>query len=91
MVFHVLDPAERHFPYEDSATWVDAESRETMPVVPSYVREEYRRLVEEHVAALGRRLGESRIDYALLDTSTPLDQALFHYLSRREQLHKVRR
>ena len=91
MVFHVLDPAERHFPYEESATWVDAESGEKMPVIPSYVRDEYRRLVGEHVEALGRRLGESRIDYALLDTATPLDEALFHYLSRRERLGKVRR
>jgi len=91
LVFHVLDPAERHFPYEESATWLDSESGDRMPVVPSYVREEYRRLVEEHVTALGRLLGENRIDYALLDTSTPLDQALFHYLSKRSRLDKVRR
>jgi hypothetical protein len=91
MVFHVLDPAERHFPYEESATWVDSESGETMPVVPSYVRDEYRRLIAEHIQALEGRLGESRIDYALLDTATPLDQALFRYLSRRERLSKGRR
>jgi hypothetical protein len=62
-----------------------------MPVVPSYVRDEYRRLIAEHIQALEGRLGESRIDYALLDTETPLDQALFRYLSRRERLSKVRR
>jgi uncharacterized protein (DUF58 family) len=90
IVFHVLDPAEVHFPFDASGSFEDLETGERMSVVPEYVREEYRRLVSEHVATLQRSLGESRIDYALFETSVPLDHALFAYLSRRARLDRVR-
>jgi len=35
-------------------------------------------------------MSESRIDYALLNTATPLDHALFTFLSARERLMRVR-
>ena len=35
-------------------------------------------------------LAEKGIDYELLDTSKPLDDALFRYLSNRERLSRVR-
>jgi uncharacterized protein (DUF58 family) len=90
IVFHLLDPAEVRFPYDGPASYEDLETGERMPVVPEYVREEYRELVAEHVATLERRLGESRIDYLLIETKTPLDQALFHYLVRRQRFDRVR-
>jgi uncharacterized protein (DUF58 family) len=86
IVFHVLDPAELDFPYDAAANYEDLESGEKMPIVPEYVRAQYRTLVQEHIDALQRRLGENRVDYCLLDTRTPLDSALVRYLSRRERL-----
>ena len=90
IVFHVLDPAEIHFEVDEAATYEDLETGETIPVVPSRLREQYRQLVEEHVAALSKCLGENKIDYALMDTATPLDHALFTFLSARQRLAKVR-
>ena len=90
LVFHVLDPAELNFPYDEAASYQDLESGEAVPVVPEYLREEYRKLVQAHVAALTKTLGDNRIDYALFDTSTPLDFALFQYLSSRERLTRTR-
>lgn len=90
IVFQVLDPAEVHFPDDASASYEDLESGERLPVVPDYVREQYRALVAEHIAALGRRFGENRIDSVMVETSTPLDQALFHYLVRRQRFDRVR-
>jgi uncharacterized protein (DUF58 family) len=86
IVFHVLDPAELDFPYEAAANYEDLETGEKMPIVPEYVRAQYRKLMQEHVETLQRRLGENRVDYCLLDTRTPLDTALVRYLSRRERL-----
>ena len=86
IVFQVLDPAELDFPYETAANYEDLETGERMPIVPEYVRVQYKRLVQEHIATLARLFGENRIDHALLDTRTPLDVALFRYLSRRERL-----
>jgi hypothetical protein len=42
------------------------------------------------VETLTRLMGDNRIDYAFFDTSTPLDVALFKYLSNRVRLSRVR-
>jgi hypothetical protein len=39
---------------------------------------------------LERLFTGSRIDYTMLDTSQPLDYALFRYLSSREKMARVR-
>ena len=88
MVFHVLDRRELEFPFTDSANFVDLETGERMPVIPDYLRAQYRELVADHIATLRRVLGENRIDYGLFETHKPLDQALFTYLSTRERLQK---
>jgi uncharacterized protein (DUF58 family) len=90
MVFHVLDPAELEFPFDQPAAYEDLESGERIPVVPDAVRERYRALVAEHIATLSRVLGENRIDYGLFDTSKPLDHALASFLTRRERMVRVR-
>jgi hypothetical protein len=90
IVFHVLDPQEIDFAYDDASTYEDLESREQMPVVPQSFQEQYRSLVQEHIAALSTKFSEHRIDYALLNTTEPLDRALFSYLSSREKLMRVR-
>jgi uncharacterized protein (DUF58 family) len=90
IVFHVLDRDELQFPFIDATNFVDIESGERMPVVPDYLRKQYRDLVAAHVAELERRVREQRMDYALFDTSRPLDQALFTYLLARQRFAKVR-
>jgi uncharacterized protein (DUF58 family) len=90
MVFHVLDPAELEFPYESPSSFQDLESGAMMPVVPGELADEYRKLIQEHTAELERKFTANRIDYTLLDTSMPLDHALFKYLSAREKLSRVR-
>jgi hypothetical protein len=42
------------------------------------------------VAELERRISAERMDYLLLDTSKPLDHALFRYLTIRERRARVR-
>jgi uncharacterized protein (DUF58 family) len=86
IVFHLLDPAELEFPYDAAANYEDLETGERMPIVPDYVRAQYRKLVQQHVEGLTRLLGENRVDYTLIDTRTPLDLALHRYLARREKL-----
>ena len=57
---------------------------------PEYLRKQYRDVVQAHVASLGKLLRDQRIDYALFNTSQPLDTALFAYLATRERLRQVR-
>ena len=90
ILFHVLDRDERQFPFPDASNFVDLESGERMPVVPEYLRRQYRELVAAHVAELERRARDQRMDYAMFDTSQPLDQALFSYLLARQRFTRVR-
>ena len=90
IVFHLLDPAEVEFPFDEAAQFQDLESGERMPVVPEKLREEYQGHLETHLASLKRRMMQNAIDYCFVQTSQPLDHALFDYLARREQLSRVR-
>jgi uncharacterized protein (DUF58 family) len=90
IVFHVLDPQEISFDYDDASAFEDLESREQIPVVPQSFRAQYRALIQEHISSLQAKFSEQRIDYALLNTAEPLDRALFSYLSSREKLMRVR-
>lgn len=90
VVFHLLDPAEISFPYDDPSRFVDLESGDEVPVVPDQFATQYRAMVQEHIAALRAKCAEARIDYTLIETSQPLDEALFNYLGNRERMMRVR-
>jgi len=90
IAFHVLDPQEIDFGYDDASSFEDMESGDQIPVVPQSFREQYRALIREHVDRLTAKFSEQRIDYAMINTSEPLDRALFSYLSSREKLIRVR-
>jgi len=90
IVFHILDPREMDFAFEEASTFEDLETTDQMPVVPQSFRDQYRQMINEHIETLRARFSEQRIDYALLNTAEPLDRALFSYLNSREKLMRVR-
>jgi len=90
LVFHVLDPAEVNFDYDDASSFEDLESGEQLPIVPESFGDEYRKLIAGHITALTTKFSEHRIDYTMMNTAEPLDRALFSYLSSRERLMRVR-
>ena len=90
MAFHLLDEAELRFPFGEATEFEDLETGQRISLSPESVREEYRKLIEQHIATLRRRFSEARVDYHQLDTSVPLDFALYHYLSTRQRAARVR-
>jgi uncharacterized protein (DUF58 family) len=90
IVFHVLDPAELDLPFDDAVSLEDMESEERLPIVPDNLRIQYRELVAAHCETLARAFTNQRIDYVRLDTSQPLDYALFNYLAARERMSRTR-
>jgi uncharacterized protein (DUF58 family) len=88
IVFHVLDPRERDLDFEKVQTrFYDLEDEDaTITTQPWHMQEEYRRQMDELIQTYRKGCAEARIDYVLLDTTTPFDVALSRYLVRRKML-----
>ena len=90
IVFHVLDPAELEFDFDQPGQFEDLESGTRIPVIPDRIRAGYKGLIDSHVARIAQLMGQCRVDYCQVSTAKPLDHALFDYLSRRQRLQRIR-
>jgi hypothetical protein len=86
IVFHVLDPYELQFPFEQAARFRDMETSEEVAAVPGSVRDEYMQRMQELIGFYRRELGLAGIDYCLLETSQPLELGLMSYLMTRRRV-----
>jgi uncharacterized protein (DUF58 family) len=83
LVFHVLDRAELTFPFDGPVRFRDLESEDEIMADPKVVRAEYLERMQGLIETYRRELRLAGIDYSLLDTSEPLDNALMSYLAVR--------
>ena len=86
VVFHVLDPTELTLDFPGEVQFVDKETGERLRTRPWFLGSEYRRDVKEWTSWLERECKENAIDYNLVTTETPFDQALVSYLNKRRRL-----
>jgi len=86
IVFHILDPKERSFAFENEAIFKDLETNEEIMTSPWQIRKEYQERLKELLNRYTLECRDSMIDYVLLDTSVPFDRALFSYLNKRQRL-----
>ena len=56
---------------------------------PIDIREQYQKTMQEKIEHLKKISNGLGIDYMLLDTTTPLEQALTYYLLKRQSLKKI--
>lgn len=91
IAIHLLDRVERDLDLDEPLVLEDMESAARAPVVPAAMRDEYRRQINAHQAALEQTLGARRIDYACFGTDQPLDYLLHHYLTTRAYRARTRR
>ena len=80
VLFHVLDPKEIRPELHGPSILVDMETEQRLEVIPEYVKEEYRRKIDGHLAQLSEKTRAAGMDYHLLVTDRPLDEALSEYL-----------
>ncbi len=85
IVFHVLDPAELHFPFDQTARFRDMETLDEVVAVPEVVRSRYLSALADLQERYRRELRLAGIDYVMLDTSVPLETALMSYLMTRRR------
>jgi uncharacterized protein (DUF58 family) len=87
IVFHVLDEAEVHFPFDGLVEFEDPETEERMEVDATSYRNDYLAEVESLREGYRRECSKVGIDYVALDTSMQFDKALLEYLiSRRGRM-----
>ncbi len=85
IVFQVLDPAELHFPFDQTARFRDMETLDEIVAVPDVVRTRYLEALQNLQERYRRELRLAGIDYVMLDTSVPLETALASYLMTRRR------
>ena len=86
IVFHLVDPHERTFPFRGPVTFRDLETGQRMDVTPEAVREEYRKAFEAFIDRYRKGAADARIDYVLADTSVPFDTLLASFLTKRARI-----
>ena len=79
ILFHVLDPQELEPKFGGSLMLIDMETDDTLEVTPDYARKEYRSKMATHLDDLKMKSEAAGIDYFLLRTDRPLDEALRDY------------
>jgi uncharacterized protein (DUF58 family) len=89
-LFHILDPQEIDFSFDQPSSFEDMESGDQMPIVPKKLQDDYQALVRAHIETLTKKAAQQPVDYMLMNTAMPLDFALFRFLSMRQRLSRTR-
>jgi uncharacterized protein (DUF58 family) len=84
-LFHVLDPAELEFPFDDPTLFLSMEDARQVEAHGRDVRKGYLQVMERWLAEIRSTASEARIDYALARTDLPPDEVLLPFLARREK------
>jgi len=84
-LFHVLDPAELDFPFEDPTLFLSMEDERQLEAHGREVRKGYLEVLSRWLGTVKRQAQEADLDYALCRTDRPLDEVLLPFLARRER------
>ncbi len=89
-VFHLMDPEELKFPFDNQTQFEDMEGPATLAVDPKGIREEYLRQIGIFLEGWRKGCLESRIDYTMVDVANPVEEVLHRYLASRDRLRNKR-
>lgn len=84
-VFHVLDPAEIEFPFEDPTLFVSMEDERRVEAHPRDIRKGYLEVFSAWMERTRRECAEADLDYVLARSDRSLDEVLLPFLERRER------
>jgi uncharacterized protein (DUF58 family) len=84
-VFHVLDPAELDFPFDDPTLFLSMEDARRVEARGRDVRRGYLEVVGRWLEETRRACAEADLEYVLARTDRPPDEVLVPWLARRER------
>ncbi|MFN4259050.1 MAG: DUF58 domain-containing protein [Gemmataceae bacterium] len=85
IVFHILDEAEVHFPFEGVVEFEDIEEHDKLTLDARGMRQDYLQAVREFQDFYRSECNKAGIDYVSMDTSVSFDKALLQYLLQRQR------
>jgi uncharacterized protein (DUF58 family) len=85
ILFHILDEAEVHFPFEGLVEFEDVESPDRLTLDAKGMRDDYLSALAEFQETYRSECSKCGVDYVPIDTSVNFDKALLEYLLRRQQ------
>ena len=85
IVFHILDEAEVHFPFEGVIEFRDVEEERQLTLDAKGMRGDYLQAVAEFRERYKSDCARANIDYVAIDTSVSFDKALLEYLQSRRR------
>jgi uncharacterized protein (DUF58 family) len=84
-LFHVLDPAEIEFPFDDPTLFLSMEDDRQVEAQGRDVRKGYLEVFQRWLDEVRRTAAEADVDYGLCRTDRPLEDVLLPFLARRER------
>ena len=85
ILFHILDEAEVHFPFEGLIEFEDVETPEKLTLDARGMREDYLKSINEFRTHIKEEAAKANVDYVPMDTSISFDKALMEYLIQRQR------
>ncbi len=83
-IFHILDPAELSFPFDDLTLFLSMEDERRLEVNPREIKRSYLAEMERFLSAVRSTCAEADVDYELVRTDERLDSVLLRFLGRRQ-------
>ena len=84
-LFHVLDPAELEFPFDDPTLFLSMEDERQVEAHGRDVRKGYLEVFGRWLDEVRRTAAEADVEHVLARTDRPLDEVLLPYLAKRER------
>src|SRR6516164_4642851 len=85
ILFHILDEAEAHFPFEGIIEFEDVEEERRLTLDARHMRTDYLKSLGEFQEFYKGECSKANIDYVPMDTSVNFDRALMQYLLGRQK------
>lgn len=85
ILFHILDEAEVHFPFEGTVEFEDVEEDRRLTIDARGMRADYLKSLSEFQGFYRTECAKVNIDYVAMDTSVSFDRALMEYLLQRQK------
>jgi len=84
-MFHIIDPAEPSFPFDDPTLFLSMEDERRIEVNPREIKQSYLEEFNSFLKSVRATCAEADVDYELVRTDESLDAVLLRFLARRQE------